>query len=246
MSYPESTEPEGPSWAKGKVGRVAAPLRDQVLNLVRDAILNFDLKPGQRLVERELIEQLGVSRTTVREVIARLAVEGIVTVIPQKGAIVTVLSVAEAKDIYEMRASLEAIAVRRFVERASLEQHEALREALKEVEDAANLGTGAELAAKDRFYEVLLDGAASPPLTQILSSLQGRVRVLRATSLAVPGRQQEAAAEIRVVVEAIMAGDAEAAAEACIKHVRNAADTGIKRLLTMTDGSPIVAPPALI
>jgi DNA-binding GntR family transcriptional regulator len=244
MSPQEASKPTGaPGWAKGGPGRVAAPLRDQVLTLVRNAILNFDLKPGQRLVERELIEQLGVSRTTVREVIGQLAAEGLVTVIPQRGAVVTVLSVDEAKDIYEMRAALEAIAVRRFVERSTAEHREQLEEALSLVEKAASQSGSAELAAKDRFYEVLLAGAASPALTQILSSLQGRVRVLRATSLSVPGRSHEAAAEIQVVVKAILAGDADRAAEACQQHVRNAAKTGLGQLAHTADGSAPLALP---
>ena len=75
-----------------RVGRVAAPLREQVVDVLRQAILDFRLKPGQRLIERELIEQTGVSRTTIREVLRQLAAEGLVTTIPQKGAIVVVPS----------------------------------------------------------------------------------------------------------------------------------------------------------
>jgi DNA-binding GntR family transcriptional regulator len=220
------------SWGSG-IGRVAAPLRDQVLNVVRQAILNFELQPGQRLVERELIEKLDVSRTTVREVIARLAAEGLVTVVPQKGAIVSVLSVSEAADIYEMRASLEALAVRRFIERATADQRAQLRGCLAEVEAAAE-ATGTtpidELNAKDHFYEVLLAGANSPPLSQMLSILHARVRVLRAMSLSTPGRPVEAAGEIRLVVEAIEAGDTRRAAELCKKHVRASAKMGQARL----------------
>lgn len=226
-----------PSWAKDRPGRVAAPLRDQVLGLVRGAILNLDLKPGQRLVERELIAQLGVSRTTIREVIGQLAAEGLVTMIPQKGAVVSVLSVEEARDIYEMRAVLEAIAVRHFVERATAEHLDQLKAALCEVEAAADLTAAKELAAKDKFYGVLLAGAASSPLTQILSSLQGRVRVLRATSLSAPGRPRESAAEIRAVVEAILDGDAARAAEACQTHVRNAARIGLEQRSGRESGS---------
>ena len=71
------------------MGRIAAPLREQVIAALRQAILDFQLKPGQRLVERELIEQLGVSRTTIREALRELTAEGLITVIPQKGAIVS-------------------------------------------------------------------------------------------------------------------------------------------------------------
>src|ERR687891_466384 len=72
----------------GQVARVAAPLREQVLDLLRREIVEMRLRPGQRLVERELIQRIGVSRTTIREALRELAAEGLVTTIPQKGAIV--------------------------------------------------------------------------------------------------------------------------------------------------------------
>ncbi len=221
----------GPTWSADQIGRVAAPLREQVVTLVRDAILGFRLQPGQRLVERELVEQLGVSRATVREVLRQLAAEGLVTVVPQRGAIVTALSADDAADLYEMRASLEALAVQRFVQRATPDQVVALREAVGEIERTADSPEPHDqLHAKDRFYEVLLTGSGSPPLQQTLAGLQARVRLLRATSLAVPGRPQEAAPELRAGVDAVEAGDADAAAAACARHIHNAARTALARL----------------
>lgn len=234
--YP-TTSPATDSWG-APVGRIAAPLRDQVLNTVRQAILDFRIRPGQRLIERELVERLDVSRATVREVIALLVSEGLVTVIPQKGAIVSIISVEEAADIYEMRGALEAQAVRRFVARATSEQVVQLRKAWAEIERASR--TSAQrydsLKTKDGFYEVLFEGANSPALTQILTSLQGRVRAMRAASLSATGRPKQAAAELLRVVERIEAGDAEGAAEACAVHVRNAALIGIEQLATLDEG----------
>jgi len=218
-------------WVKQPIGRVAAPLRDQVLSVVRQAILDFDLRPGQRLIERELIEQLGVSRATVREVMTRLASEGLVTIIPQRGAIVTVLSADEAADIYEMRVTLEALAVQRFIERASERQFLELREAFDDLVGRGIADKSLEqVRAKDAIYRVLFDGAASPPLTETLTILQGRVRALRATSLSVPGRTQSMLQEIREIVEAIEARDVARACRACATHVRNAAKTAFSRL----------------
>ncbi|MHA6622803.1 GntR family transcriptional regulator [Pseudonocardia sp. DLS-67] len=220
-----------PTWSADQVGRVAAPLREQVVTLVRDAILGFRLQPGQRLVERELVEQLGISRPTVREVLRQLAVEGLVTVVPQRGAVVTALSPDDAADLYEMRASLEALAVRRFVQRARPEHVAALRGAVDEIERTARSTEPQEqLQAKDHFYEVLFTGSGSAPLQQTVAGLQARVRLLRATSLSEPGRPQEAAAELRAVVDAVEAGDADAAAAACAHHIENAARTALARL----------------
>lgn len=102
----------GDTWAIRPVGRVAAPLREQVIEALRAAILEFGLTPGQRLVERELIEQLGVSRTTVREALRELTSEGLVTVVPQCGAIVSSPSPSEAEELYEARVALESLVVR--------------------------------------------------------------------------------------------------------------------------------------
>jgi DNA-binding GntR family transcriptional regulator len=216
-------------WGSEPLPRIAAPLREQVTDRVRQAILDLRLRPGERLIERELTENLGVSRATVREVIRQLAAEGLVTVVPQRGAEVTSLSASDAADIYEMRASLEALAVRRFVQRAGEEQVRALRDAVDEIARSA-ASAGDHLAAKDRFYDVLMDGSASGPLQQTLAGLQARVRLLRATSLSAPGRPAEAAQELRAVVDAVEARDAEAAAAACVRHIRNAAATATAQL----------------
>lgn len=226
---------EEQTWVGEGVGRVAAPLRERVLDIVRQAILDFKLRPGQRLIERELIEQLGVSRTTVREVLARLAAEGLVTMIPQKGAIVSVLTLDEAADIYQMRALLEGLAVRRFIERADEADLRELRSIVEDLKRAAERGVGAAdgLKIKDRFYRVLLRGANSPRLTEILTSLQGQVRMLRAISLSAEDRLGEAAKEIDEVVTAIEAGDATAGAAACEHHIRNAEGIGMQRLTEM-------------
>jgi DNA-binding GntR family transcriptional regulator len=216
-------------WGPEPLPRVAAPLREQVTDRVRSAILDLRLRPGERLIERELTENLGVSRATVREVIRQLAAEGLVTVVPQRGAEVTSLSASDAADIYEMRASLEALAVRRFVQRAGEEQVRALRAAVDAIARSAADG-GDHLGAKDRFYDVLMDGSASGPLQQTLAGLQARVRLLRATSLSAPGRPGQAAEELSAVVDAVEARDADAAAEACVRHIRNAAATATAQL----------------
>jgi DNA-binding GntR family transcriptional regulator len=233
-------DPQPTTWVTAPLGRVAAPLRDQVLAIVRQAILEFRLRPGQRLIERELVEQLGVSRATVREVLALLVSEGLVTVIPQRGAIVSVLSETEAADIYDMRQYLEALAVRRFVERAKPGQISQLRASLEALEQVSGSDTDrlAELRAKDAFYEVLLAGADSRPLAQTLTTLQGRVQILRATSLSQPGRAKQAADELRRVLELIEKGDADGAADACAEHVRHAAKAGLAKLAELESGAP--------
>lgn len=220
------------SWVAEPLGRVAAPLREQVTASLRQAILDFQLQPGQRLVERELIESLGVSRTTIREAIRELAAEGIVTVVPQKGAIVTAPSLDDATDLYEVRASLESLVVQRFVERASDEQVERLAASVDHLESVTTASTpiGELLRAKDGFYVVLIEGARSVALQQLLESIQARVQVLRATSLSERGRPLEVISELRGIVQAVARRDAARASELCAQHIRRASVTALAHL----------------
>jgi DNA-binding GntR family transcriptional regulator len=215
----------------GQVERVAAPLREQVSDLLRREIVSMRLQPGQRLVERELIERIGVSRTTVREALRELAAEGLVTTIPQKGAIVAIPSPKEAAEVYEVRALLEGLAASEFASNASDAHVAALRTAFAAVErtgeadDARGL-----LQSKNRFYEVLFDGADNATIRTILEGLQARVAVLRATSLTAPDRPRQSVREIRDIVEAIERRDSPGAAEAAAFHVRQAAQAAFGQM----------------
>ena len=215
-----------------RVGRIAAPLREQVIDGLRTAILEFELQPGQRLVERELIEQTGVSRATIREALRELTAEGLVVTVPQKGAMVYKPSADEARDLYAVRASLEVLTVRRFVERASAAHHDRLRATVTTLEQYVAEGAGMHrlLRAKDLFYAELLAGAASPTIEQILAGVQARVRLLRATSMSQPGRAAQMAVEMRALVDAITARDAELASRLCVEHLEHAAATGLAAL----------------
>jgi GntR family transcriptional regulator, trigonelline degradation regulator len=227
----DSAESAAPDMSM-RIGRVAAPLREQVLDLIREAILEFKYKPGQRLIERELIEQTGVSRTTIREVLRELDAEGLVETIPQKGAIVVVPTPEQAAEIYEVRGALEALAARKFVQGATTEQLERLHAAADAFEQtvATHADISTLLKSKDAFYRVLLVAAGNDTISMILAGLQARVRMLRAASLSQPGRPEQAVKEIRMIVAAAEAGDAEAAAAACLTHLNHAAAAGLEAL----------------
>jgi DNA-binding GntR family transcriptional regulator len=220
-----------------RVARVAAPVREQVLDVVRQAILDFRYKPGQRLIERELIEQIGVSRTTIREVLRELDAEGLVTTVPQKGVVVVIPTPEEAADIYEVREPLEALAARRFVERASEEQIAALVAALDAFETVVRRGADIQtvLRAGDEIYDVLLAGAGSKAIRSILGSLRARIRMLWAASLSQPDRPQQVVEEMRSLVSAVQKRDAEAAAAAAVLHVQRAAKIGIEAVAVRPD-----------
>ncbi|MGZ6671471.1 MAG: GntR family transcriptional regulator [Solirubrobacteraceae bacterium] len=219
---------EGVGGLAVQVNRVAAPVREQVVDQLRQAIVEMRLKPEQRLVERELIEQTGVSRTTIREVLRQLAAEGLVTTIPHKGTVVASPSVERAAELYEVRAVLEGMAARQFAERATDVHLRALRRAFEGIERRAKSGrpnSQAMLEAKRHFYDALFEGAANGTIQSLVESLQARVTVLRAASLSQPGRAAQTVKEVRAIVEALEKGDGDAAAAACVHHVNEAART---------------------
>lgn len=232
MKYREAMSPAGlPADVLGPVGgrRIAAPLREQITDALRRAILEFRFAPEQRLVERELMEVTGVSRATIREVLRSLEGEGLVRIVPQRGAVVDVPGPAEAAELYEVRATLESLAARRFIVHASPADHAALAASHHAFAEAARDRPDDILdllRAKDVFYAALLDGAGSSTIRTLLGQLQARIRLLRARSLSQPGRPAESAAELAELVTALAAGDAAAAGAVCERHIDNAASSG--------------------
>ena len=204
-------------------------LREQVSDLLRQAIVEMRLQPGQRLVERELIEWTGVSRSTIREALRQLTAEGLVKTIPQRGAVVADLSVSEATELYEIRALLEGLAGRQFVERASEKQHLLLREAFGQIDEVAKASGDiwALLQAKGRFYDILFQGAANDTIREVLEGLQARITVLRATSLSQHGRVDATMLELQAILDAVNAHDANAAERSCAAHVRAAGNCAL-------------------
>lgn len=214
-----------------RVAAVAAPLRTQVVRNLREAILNRTFKPGQRLVERELCELTKVSRTTVREALRQLESEGLVDLVPNQGPVVASMSVAEARDIYEVRGVLEALVVGRFAEHATDEQLARLATAADEFERVVRGGDVAEIVVrKDDFYDVLLEGSGNVVVRRVLESLWGRIAYLRSTSLRRPRRPGEVADEVRQVVDAIMRRDPAAARRLSRAHVDKAARAALEVL----------------
>ncbi|MET7651472.1 GntR family transcriptional regulator [Streptomyces sp. NPDC005486] len=220
-----------PAWTTSPVGRVAAPLREQVVTALRDAILDFRLEPGRRLVERELVEQLDVSRTTVREALRELTSEGLIKVVPQKGAVVAVPTLDEARDLYEVRCALETLLVRRFIEKAPLSKVYALEAAAEHFAEVAS-GDDAEprdvLDARRDFNAVLHDGAGSEVLRQLVEGVQAKVRVLVVKGMST--NHAEVIQELRDIVAAVRERDADTAVEIYAKHMRRVAANVIEGL----------------
>ncbi len=206
------------------IARVAAPLRQELLGHIRAAIASAEYKPGERLVERVLCEKYGVSRTVVREALRHLEAEGLVTIVPNRGPVVTVLSRSNTEGLFEVRAALEALAAERFAQRATAEERAEL-EASCEVVAAAYASDDVEswIRAKDAYYDVLLTGAHNELIRGTVLGLHSRIQVMRGRSLSAPDRRLASLDEIREITALAVAGKASEAAIKARAHVERAA-----------------------
>lgn len=216
-----------------RVDRSTKTLRELALEKLRDAILNLRFKPGERLVERHLCDQLGVSRTVVREALRHLETEGLVETLPHQGPAVARPDPHSIEEIYEMRALLEALAAKACAENASDRDIARLGKALDRIVAAYERGDPAlVLKSTTEFYEVLFRGSGKLVAWEVVRSLNARVNFLRAMTISTPGRDKSGVAEMRRIVDAIVARDASAAHIAAIDHVRAAARLALQYIAT--------------
>jgi GntR family transcriptional regulator, trigonelline degradation regulator len=205
--------------------------RDQAFERLRDAIITGHFAPGARLIERELCEAMGVSRTSIREVLRRLEAEQLIEVEPRKGPIVARLTRKQVEEIYEVRAMLEAAIVRRFTIEASAENIAALKrinETLSRVRDQGDVV--AIVNTTRQFIEYMMGVVDHELIGDMLRKLNARISVARVLAISVPGRLQQSARELEIVMEAIERRDAEGAAQSLMTYVRNAGEAALKHL----------------
>lgn len=214
-----------------RVETTAAPVRQQVANMLRSAIIAGRFEPGQRLVEKDLCERLGVSRPSVREALRELEAEGLIRNVPNRGPVVARVSLEEAASIYEVRGMLEGLAARRFAERATPEQVAAFEAAIDMLDAAYRIGdVDGILVAKAQFYRTLFEGSGNTIIPPILRTMHARINFLRHVSLSDPDRLPRSMAEIRAILEAVKRRDADAAFAASMLHVQEAAKTALAAL----------------
>lgn len=214
-----------------RIDRTSKTLRELSLEKMRGAILGAHFKPGERLVERNLCEQLDVSRSIVREVLRHLEAEGLVESIPHHGPVVATLSAEQAAQIYDIRALLEGRAARLFAQRASDEQIEqlvALNSSIQKAFKAAEVESVVQRT--ESFYEALFVGAGMEMAWDVVQSLNARINRLRLLTVGSKGRQKDAAAEMEAILKALRKRDSQAAQDAAEAHVHKVAALANKLL----------------
>jgi DNA-binding GntR family transcriptional regulator len=195
-----------------------------VYHQLKSAVTSGLLRPGEKLVEADLAEKFGVSRTPIREAMKMLEKEKLVTNGPYKGFLVARISRAEAQKIYEVRAVLEPLAARLAAEHGQKDKIVLLEDCLKESAIALREGDMVQLIMiNNRFHRVIAELSGNEYLQDILNNLQHLVDLTRVSNfISAPERMAAVVAEHTGIYDAIMAGDSIGAAERTSDHITRA------------------------
>ncbi len=198
------------------------PLRDVVFNTLRQAILTGDLKPGERLMEIHLANKLGVSRTPIREAIRKLELEGLVTMIPRRGAEVAQITEKSMNDVLEVRRSMDALCVELACERISEEELQELDGACDAFAEAVKTKDIRRIAQADvALHDIIVQATGNRRLVQLINNLSEQMYRYRFEYLKDISRHQSLIQEHRMIYEGIRERNKEVASSAAKLHIDN-------------------------
>ena len=207
------------------------PLRDVVFNTLRQAILRGELKPGERLMEIRLANQLGVSRTPIREAIRMLELEGLVIMIPRKGAQVAQITEKDLNDVLEVRLGLEELATRFACERIRSEALGDLYRASRKFESLLETDDLQALAKADvEFHDIIYQATDNARLVQLLNNLREQMYRYRIEYLKKKECYPQLLAEHQAIITSIEGHDKQKATEITGQHINNQVDTVVGTL----------------
>ena len=198
------------------------PLRDVVFITLRQAILKGELAPGERLMEIRLANMLGVSRTPIREAIRKLELEGLVVMIPRRGAEVAGISEKCLRDVLEVRRSLEELAMDLAVQRMDSGRMEELEKAQAEFVEAISASDLIRIAqADENFHDVIYAGTENEKLVQMLNNLRDQMYRYRLEYIKDTGKRQILKVEHERMMDALRHRDRELAKRTAREHIDN-------------------------
>jgi DNA-binding GntR family transcriptional regulator len=207
------------------------PLRDVVFKTLREAILKGDLAPGERLMEIKLANQLGVSRTPIREAIRKLELEGLVVMVPRKGAEVAKITEKDLRDVLEVRASLEELAISLACERITDEKIAELKDALEQFRTVIKGKDVTKIAQMDvAFHDVIFEATQNARLVQMVNNLREQMYRYRLEYLKDFSTHSRLDEEHVKIFEAVSARDIERATALIREHIYNQEVTVVKNI----------------
>lgn len=208
----------------------SSSLRNRVFEQLQNDILNGLYEPGESLIEMKLSDELGVSRTPVREALRQLELEGLVQSVPNKGVIVKGISAQDIQDIYTIRMLIEGLAARWAAEKITPQELNELKEAVELEEFYTVKKDNSHLLQFDtRFHEIIFKASKSRPLMHTLSTFHHYVQKARSISMMDPARAMEVLEEHKAILQAIIEKDAYKAERLTTEHVKNASSNLLKQ-----------------
>ncbi|MBQ5421498.1 MAG: GntR family transcriptional regulator [Clostridium sp.] len=212
------------------------PLRDVVFQTLRQAILREDLAPGERLMEIPLANKLGVSRTPLREAIRMLEQEGLVVMIPRRGAQVAGISEKSLRDVLEVRKSLEKLAVELACERMTEEDMKEMNRAEEAFSAAVHEGDALRIAETDeQFHDVIYNSTGNTKLVQLLNNLREQMYRYRLEHIKDEKSRLSLLEEHQRMMAALRSRDVELAKKAAGEHIVNQENNVIRNLREQED-----------
>ncbi len=212
------------------------PLREVIFDTLRGAIIVGELKPGERLMEVQLSEKMGVSRTPVREAIRKLELEGLVNMVPRKGAHVADLSVKDIMDVLEVRASMDGLATALAASRITQEELKELKHVHTQFINYVEKDNLQGSIKKDvEFHDVIYRASRNEKLIQISNNLREQVYRFRVIYLKDYISPKEIIREHAEILDAILAKEDEAARFTAMRHIKNQETTIINSIKSMND-----------
>ena len=207
------------------------PLRDVVFNTLRQAILIGELKPGERLMEIHLADRLGVSRTPIREAIHKLEREGLVTIIPRRGAEVSQITEKSMNDVLEVRRALDALCVELACDRITEEGLKNLKDACDSFEQIVKTGDIKKIAQADvALHDIIVQATGNQRLIQLVNNLSEQMYRYRFEYIKDSSQHKTLMEEHRIIYQSILQKDKKTAAEAARTHIDNQEKAIIRRI----------------
>ncbi len=208
------------------------PLREVVFNTLRQAIIQGEFQPGERLMEVTLANKLGVSRTPVREAIRMLELEGLVVMIPRKGAEVANITVKDLKDALEVRMAMEALSVKLACERIDEAGKEELKDACMKFKEAINSKLVPAIVEGDEaFHNTIYKISQNQKLINIAQNLREQVYRYRVEYVKDFSYHEKLIREHDLITMAILKGDKEAAEKIMNEHIYNQEQIVIRNVI---------------
>lgn len=207
------------------------PLRDVVFNTLRQKILTGELKPGERLMEIHLANRLGVSRTPIREAIRKLELEGLVIMIPRRGAEVAQISWKSLKDVLEVRKALDMLSIELACDRITEEEIEELEKACEEFRKQAQLNDATAMAKADvALHDIIFRATRNDRLQQLVNNLSEQMYRYRFEYIKDISQHETLVNEHQLILNSIRNKDKVKAAEIVGLHIDNQEKAIIKSL----------------